>query len=179
MLHGIIWCELPRRDIICVSVSVGETDIVCARLGLLDASYTTNQVWTSYACFLVWNPFCLSSVYPFIGACGGRDTVLSIVHSWLCISMSDDDRMLVLVEELLADGSVQCSSMAMEECALNSHETKNVVCCAKHHSPVPCTSCAENERLVKEAVKKREEEDKDEKEKREAKEEQGDKDEMT
>jgi hypothetical protein len=67
----------------------------------------------------------------------------------------------------------------MEECALNAHETKNVVCCAKHHCPVPCTSCAENERLVKEAVKKREEEDRDEQEKRKGKEDQGDKDEMT
>ena len=83
------------------------------------------------------------------------------------------------LRRVLADSSVQCSSMAMEECALNAHETKNVVCCAKHHSPVPCTSCAENERLVKEAVKKREEEDRDEQEKRKGKEDQGDKDEMT
>jgi hypothetical protein len=42
--------------------------------------------------------------------------------------------------------------MAEEECALNSHETKNTVCCAKHHLEVPCPTCLENEKLVKQAV---------------------------
>ena len=79
---------------------------------------------------------------------------------------------------LLAEGSVQCSSMAMEECALNAHETKNIVCCAKHHCAVPCSTCAENERLVKEAVEKREEEEKAEKEKSNEEQEQEDQHQM-
>ena len=78
----------------------------------------------------------------------------------------------------VTDFSVQCSTMAMEECALNAHETKNIVSCAKHHSPVPCDTCAENERLVKEAVEKREEEVKNEKAQSQGKQEHREQDQM-
>jgi hypothetical protein len=51
--------------------------------------------------------------------------------------------------------------MAEEGCALGGHETKNVVCCAKHHLEVPCSSCMDVEKPVKEVVKKVDEKETD------------------
>ena len=45
--------------------------------------------------------------------------------------------------------------MAEEACALNGHETRNLVCCAKHHLEVPCGTCVELERQAKEALEKK------------------------
>jgi hypothetical protein len=44
--------------------------------------------------------------------------------------------------------------MAEENCALNEHKTNNLVCCAKHHLEIPCGTCADSEKLAKEAVEK-------------------------
>jgi hypothetical protein len=41
--------------------------------------------------------------------------------------------------------------LAEEECALGGHETRNIVCCAKHHLEVPCSTCADAKK-TKEAV---------------------------
>ena len=49
-------------------------------------------------------------------------------------------------------GSVQCNMLAEEECALAGHQTKNMVCCAKHHLEVPCSTCMAVEKQTKEAV---------------------------
>ena len=48
-----------------------------------------------------------------------------------------------------------CEMIAEEDCALKAHETRNIVCCAKHHLEVPCSSCLEAEKLAKEALEKR------------------------
>lgn len=50
------------------------------------------------------------------------------------------------------EGSIKCDMMADEECALGGHETRNMVCCAKHHLEVPCSSCAAAAEKTKEAV---------------------------
>jgi len=49
-------------------------------------------------------------------------------------------------------GSVNCNMQAEEECALAGHQTKNIVCCAKHHLEVPCATCMAAEKQTKEAV---------------------------
>jgi hypothetical protein len=33
--------------------------------------------------------------------------------------------------------------VAEEGCALGEHETRNIVCCARHHEEVPCGTCGE------------------------------------
>jgi hypothetical protein len=33
--------------------------------------------------------------------------------------------------------------VAEEDCALGGHETRNIVCCARHHEEVPCGTCGE------------------------------------
>jgi hypothetical protein len=43
--------------------------------------------------------------------------------------------------------------LAEEDCALNGHETKSVVCCAKHHLEIPCNTCLEMERQAKDSLK--------------------------
>jgi hypothetical protein len=48
--------------------------------------------------------------------------------------------------------------IAEEDCALGNHETRNVVCCAKHHLQLPCGTCAEAEKQIKEALEKKEKE---------------------
>jgi hypothetical protein len=50
--------------------------------------------------------------------------------------------------------SEECDMMAEENCALNEHKTKNMVCCAKHHLEIPCSKCADLEKQAKEAVEK-------------------------
>ena len=55
-------------------------------------------------------------------------------------------------------GSVSCKKIAEEECALADHGTRNIVCCAKHHSEVPCSTCLEAVKQTKEALEKKEEE---------------------
>ena len=52
-----------------------------------------------------------------------------------------------------------CEMIAEEDCALGEHETRNIVCCAKHHLEVPCASCAEVEKKNKEALEKKEKEE--------------------
>ena len=47
--------------------------------------------------------------------------------------------------------------IAEEDCALGEHETRNIVCCAKHHLEVPCASCAELENKNKELENKNKE----------------------
>ena len=54
--------------------------------------------------------------------------------------------------------SVNCEKIAEEECALADHGTRNIVCCAKHHLEVPCSSCLEVVKQSKEAPGKKEEE---------------------
>jgi hypothetical protein len=54
--------------------------------------------------------------------------------------------------------SLNCKKIAEEECALASHGTRNIVCCAKHHLEVPCSSCLEAVKQSKEASEKKEEE---------------------
>ena len=44
--------------------------------------------------------------------------------------------------------------IAEEGCALGEHETRNIVCCAKHHLEVPCASCSKVETKNKEALEK-------------------------
>src|SRR5271156_1274541 len=46
-----------------------------------------------------------------------------------------------------ADGSVRCEMVAEEDCALGEHETRNIVCCAKHHEEVPCGTCGEGSKV--------------------------------
>lgn len=48
--------------------------------------------------------------------------------------------------------------IAEEDCALGDHETRNMVCCARHHLELPCSTCAEAERQTKEALEKKEKE---------------------
>ena len=52
----------------------------------------------------------------------------------------------------LSGRSVDCDMQAEEECALAGHQTKNIVCCAKHHLEVPCSTCMAVEKQTKEAV---------------------------
>ena len=52
----------------------------------------------------------------------------------------------------LTDHSNTCEAFAEETCALNAHETRTIVHCAKHHLPVPCSTCLENEKAIKKAV---------------------------
>ena len=52
----------------------------------------------------------------------------------------------------LTDHSTTCETFAEETCALNAHETRTIVSCAKHHLPVPCSTCLENEKVIKKAV---------------------------
>lgn len=44
--------------------------------------------------------------------------------------------------------SVQCDMMAEENCALGGHETRNIVCCARHHEELPCGTCVEEKEAV-------------------------------
>ena len=48
--------------------------------------------------------------------------------------------------------------VAEEGCALGEHETKNIVCCAKHHLELPCSTCMGTEKQVKEAPEEKEKE---------------------
>ena len=50
------------------------------------------------------------------------------------------------------NSSVQCDGIADEDCALGNHETKNVVCCARHGLTIPCSTCVEMEKRVKQAL---------------------------
>ena len=45
--------------------------------------------------------------------------------------------------------------IAEEDCALGEHETQNIVCCAKHHLEIPCSSCLEVEKQAKGALEKK------------------------
>lgn len=56
------------------------------------------------------------------------------------------------------NSSVECNMIAEEDCALGDHETRNMVCCARHHLELPCSTCAEAERQTKEALEKKEKE---------------------
>jgi hypothetical protein len=38
------------------------------------------------------------------------------------------------------------------DCALNEHQTRNIVCCAKHHMEIPCETCTDLEAKAKEAL---------------------------
>jgi len=57
-------------------------------------------------------------------------------------------------------GSVQCDMTAEEDCALDEHETVNIVCCAKHGLELPCDECLGKEKAVKEALSKDDKKDK-------------------
>ena len=45
--------------------------------------------------------------------------------------------------------------IAEENCALGEHETRNMVCCAKHHLEIPCDVCVQKEKDIKEAAVKK------------------------
>ena len=53
-----------------------------------------------------------------------------------------------------------CDMIAEENCALGEHETRNIICCAKHHLEIPCETCIEADKAAKEALEKKENEGK-------------------
>jgi len=66
----------------------------------------------------------------------------------------------------LTDHSKTCEMFVEKTCALNAHETRTIVSCAKHHLTDPYSTCLENEKVIKQAVdekKKGEQQTKNEK----------------
>ena len=48
--------------------------------------------------------------------------------------------------------SVLCEKVAEENCAFSGHETRNIVCCAKHFEEVPCGTCIEEKEAAKQTT---------------------------